>query len=430
MTTLIRNIRLLDEYGFGTRAACVIVENGKYSYIGEAEPRMAVDEIIDGKGNLLIPAFYNTHCHAAMTLFRGYGEDLPLDRWLNEKIFPAEDRLTPKAVNVATKLAIAEMIANGVASFSDMYMFMDEVAKAVLDTGIKANLSRSIVSFAESDNIAADSRFLESVQLVRDFDGAGNGRLKVDMSLHAEYTNTEQMTRFIAEYTGENNLGMQIHISETEKEHRECMERRGGRTPVEFFNDCGLFDSRTTAAHCVYLTENDMNIIKEKKVSVAHNSVSNLKLGSGVMPLRKMLDKGINVTLGTDGVASNNNLDVMKELQYAVLLGKGISRRPESITAKEMLPLATLNGAIAQGREDCGTLKVGNKADAVLINLDSVNNIPSYDYYTTIGYSAKSSDVLMTMVDGDVLYRNGEYKTIDIEKLKFEAKDVINHYFD
>ena len=430
MTTLIRNIRLLDEYGFGTRAACVIVENGKYSYIGEAEPRMAVDEIIDGKGNLLIPAFYNTHCHAAMTLFRGYGEDLPLDRWLNEKIFPAEDRLTPKAVNVATKLAIAEMIANGVASFSDMYMFMDEVAKAVLDTGIKANLSRSIVSFAESDNIAADSRFLESVQLVRDFDGAGNGRLKVDMSLHAEYTNTEQMTRFIAEYTRENNLGMQIHISETEKEHRECMERRGGRTPVEFFNDCGLFDSRTTAAHCVYLTENDMNIIKEKKVSVAHNSVSNLKLGSGVMPLRKMLDKGINVTLGTDGVASNNNLDVMKELQYAVLLGKGISRRPESITAKEMLPLATLNGAIAQGREDCGTLKVGNKADAVLINLDSVNNIPSYDYYTTIGYSAKSSDVLMTMVDGDVLYRNGEYKTIDIEKLKFEAKDVINHYFD
>lgn len=430
MTTLIRNIRLLDEYGFGTRAACVIVENGKYSYIGEAEPRMAVDEIIDGKGNLLIPAFYNTHCHAAMTLFRGYGEDLPLDRWLNEKIFPAEDRLTPKAVNVATKLAIAEMIANGVASFSDMYMFMDEVAKAVLDTGIKANLSRSIVSFAESDNIAADSRFLESVQLVRDFDGAGNGRLKVDMSLHAEYTNTEQMTRFIAAYTGENNLGMQIHISETEKEHRECMERRGGRTPVEFFNDCGLFDSRTTAAHCVYLTENDMNIIKEKKVSVAHNSVSNLKLGSGVMPLRKMLDKGINVTLGTDGVASNNNLDVMKELQYAVLLGKGISRRPESITAKEMLPLATLNGAIAQGREDCGTLKVGNKADAVLINLDSVNNIPSYDYYTTIGYSAKSSDVLMTMVDGDVLYRNGEYKTIDIEKLKFEAKDVINHYFD
>ena len=430
MTTLIRNVKLLDEYGFGTKSVAVIVENGKYSYIGEAEPRIKVDEVIDGKGNLLIPAFYNTHCHAAMTLFRGYGEDLPLDRWLNEKIFPAEDKLTPKSVNIATKLAIAEMLANGVASFSDMYMFMDEVANAVLETGIKANLSRSIVSFAESDNIQNDSRFLESVKLVKDFDGAANGKLKVDMSLHAEYTNTEQMARFIAEYTRENNLGMQVHISETEKEHHECIERRSGRTPIEFFNDCGLLDARTTAAHCVYVTENDMNIIKEKNVSVAHNSVSNLKLGSGVMQLRKMLDKGINVTLGTDGVASNNNLDVLKELQYAVLLGKGISRQPECVTAREMLPLATRNGAIAQGRADCGEIKIGYKADAVLVDLDSVNNIPSYDYYTTLAYSAKSSDVLMTMVDGEILYKNGEYKTIDIEKLKFEAKDVINHYFD
>ena len=430
MTTLIRNVKLLEEYGFGTKTVAVVVEDGKYTYVGEAEPRIRVDEIIDGKGNLFIPAFYNTHCHAAMTLFRGYGEDLPLDRWLNEKIFPAEDKLTPRSVNVATKLAIAEMLSNGVASFSDMYMFMDEVAEAVLETGIKANLSRSIVSFAESDNIANDSRFLESVKLVKDYNGAGSGRLKIDMSLHAEYTNTEQMSRFIAEYTRENGLGMQVHISETEKEHRECMARRGGRTPIEFFRDCGLLDSRTTAAHCVYLTDNDINIIKEKKVSVAHNPVSNLKLGSGVMGLRKMLDKGVNVTLGTDGVASNNNLDVLKELQYAVLLGKGISRQPESVTAAEMFPLATRNGAIAQGREDCGEIKIGYKADAVLVNLDSVNNIPSYGYYTTLAYSAKSSDVLMTMVDGEILYKNGEYKTIDIEKLKFEAKDVINHYFD
>lgn len=430
MTTLIRNVRLLDEYGFGTKRIAVVIENGRYSYVGEAEPRIMADEIIDGKGNLLIPAFYNTHCHAAMTLFRGYGEDLPLDRWLNEKIFPAEDKLTPKSVNIATKLAIAEMLANGIASFSDMYMFMDEVANAVLETGIKANISRSIVSFSESDNIASDSRFLESVMLVKHFDGAANGKLKVDMSLHAEYTNTEQMARFIAEYTRENDLGMQVHISETEKEHRECKERRGGRTPVEFFADCGLFDARTTAAHCVYLTDNDMDIIREKKVSVAHNPVSNLKLGSGVMPLRKMLDKGINVTFGTDGVASNNNLDVLKEMQYAALLGKGISRQPESVRARELFSLATRNGAIAQGRYDCGAIKIGYKADAALIDLDSVNNIPSYDYYTTLAYSAKSSDLLMTMVDGEILYKDGEYKTIDIEKLKFEAKDVINHYFD
>ena len=311
-----------------------------------------------------------------------------------------------------------------------MYMFMDEVAKAVLETGIKANLSRSIVSFGESQNIEKDSRFLESGELVKAFHGAGGGRLLIDMSLHAEYTNTEQMARFVAEYTKENNLGMQVHISETEKEHKEAMERRGGRTPVEFFDNCGLFDSRTTAAHCVYVSDNDIRIMRERGVSVAHNPVSNLKLGSGVMPLRKLLDCGVNVALGTDGVASNNNLDVLKELQYAVLLAKGTLRQPDSISAREIFPLATKNGALAQGRSDCGEIKVGYKADAVLLDLDSVNNIPSYGYYTTVAYSAKSSDVLMTMVDGKVLYENGEYKTIDIEKLKFEAKDVINHYFD
>ncbi len=430
MTTLIRNVKLLDEYGLGTKNASVIVEDGKYTYIGDKEPRIACDEVIDGKGNLLIPAFYNAHCHAAMTLFRGYGEDLPLDRWLNEKIFPAEDRLTPKSVNVATKLAIAEMLANGVASFSDMYMFMDEVANAVLETGIKANLSRSIVSFGEAEHIEKDNRFLESVQLVKDFDGAGDGRLKIDMSLHAEYTNTEQMARFIAEYIKENSLGMQVHISETEKEHRECMARRGGRTPIAFFNDCGLLDTRTTAAHCVYVSDEDIDIMREKGVFAAHNPVSNLKLGSGVMPLRKLLDRGVNVALGTDGVASNNNLDVLKEMQYAVLLGKGMSRQPDSIIAKECFALATRNGALSQGRDDCGEIKLGYKADAVLINLDAVHNIPSYGYYTTLAYSAKSSDVLMTMVDGKVLYKDGEYKTIDVEKLKFEAKEVINHYFD
>lgn len=430
MITLIRNVKLLSEYGFGEKNVFVEIRDGRYSYIGEKEPRIRYDEVIEGNGNLLIPAFYNTHCHAAMTLFRGYGEDLPLDKWLNDKIFPAEDRLTERSVYIATKLAIAEMLANGIASFSDMYMFVDRSAEAVLETGIKANLSRSIVSFADAENIEKDSRFLESVALVRDFNNAGDGRLKIDMSLHAEYTNTEQMVRFVAEYIKEENLGMQVHVSETEKEHAEAMARRGGKTPVEFFADCGLFDTRTTAAHCVYVTDNDLSIMKEKGVSVAHNPVSNLKLGSGVMPLSKILASGVNVTLGTDGVASNNNLDVLKELQYATLIAKGTSKKPDIITAREMLPIATKNGALAQGRTDSGEIKVGSKADATLIDLGSVNNIPSYDRYTTLAYSAKSSDVLMTMVDGRVLYHNGEYKTIDIEKLKYEAREVIDHYFD
>jgi len=431
MKKLIRNVKLPAEYGFGNEDVSVEVIDSLFGKIGTdiRADDAAYDEIVDGKGSLLLPGLYNTHCHAAMTIFRGYGEDLPLDRWLNEKIFPAEDRLTPVAVKTGTELAIAEMIANGITSFSDMYMFEDVVAEAVLETGIKANLSRSLVSFTDGDP-RVDYRFLEGAELVEKYHGTGEGRLRIDMSLHAEYTNTERMSRFVAEYAREKGVGVQIHISETEKEHREAMERRGGRTPTEFFYDCGLFEANVTAAHCVWLSDHDMDIFAEKGATVAHNPVSNLKLGSGVMPLRKMLDKGINVTLGTDGAASNNNLDILKEMQYAILLGKGISRRPESIRAEEMLPLVTVNGAKAQGRKNCGKICTGFQADAILVDLDSVNNIPSYGYETTLLYSTRASDVRMTMVDGRILYQDGEYKTIDIENLKYRAKDVIKHYFD
>lgn len=431
MKILIKNVKLPTEYGFGEENVFVEICDRVFGAIGTTAPaeESAYDRVIDGRENLLIPGLYNTHSHAAMTLFRGYGEDLPLDRWLNEKIFPAEDRLTARSVSVGTELAIAEMLAGGVVSFSDMYMFEDVVAEAVLKTGIKANVSRCIVSFDDGDP-AKDSRVIEAQELISRYHGADDGRLLVDMSLHAEYTNTERMTRFVAEYAAAEGLGVQIHVSETEKEHLEGMGRRGGKTPTQFLADCGLFRARTTAAHCVWLTEEDMEIFREYGVAAAHNPVSNLKLGSGVMPLRRMLDRGILVTLGTDGVASNNNLDVLKEMQYAALLGKGISRAPESVTAADMLPIATVNGARAQGREKCGRIETGYRADAALIDLHAAHNIPSYGYETTLLYSARSSDVRMTVVDGRILYRDGEYTTIDIEKLKFEAKDVIKHYFD
>ena len=429
MKIILKNATLLPEYGYGSRRVQVTVENKRITEISENMTDDRGDEQIDCQGNLLIPAFYNAHCHAAMTLFRGYGEDLPLQRWLEERIFPAEDRLTHRSVYVATKLAIAEMLKNGIASFSDMYMFEDAVADAVLETGIKASLSRSFVSFDPDADIRKDSRFEEFLQLARDYHHADDDRILVDMSLHAEYTNTPKTCKIVADYAKEHGFGMQIHLSETEKEHTECIARHGV-TPTQFFLTAGVLDVPTTAAHCVWVSDEDIATLAQKKVSVAHNPVSNLKLGSGVMPLRKMLDMGINVTLGTDGAASNNNLDILKEMQYAVLLAKGISRSPESVVAGEMLPLATANGARSQGREACGRIETGYRADAVLVALDTVNNIPSYGYETTLLYSARSSDVRMTMVDGRILYQNGQYKTIDIEKLKYKAKDVIKHYFD
>ncbi len=429
MKTIIKNVRLLAEYGYGTQPVCVTVENKKISAITKNVPDGPFDEVIDGQKNLLIPAFYNAHCHAAMTLFRGYGEDLPLQRWLEERIFPAEERLTYQSVYTATKWAIAEMLRGGVVSFSDMYMFEDAVAEAVLQTGIKANLSRSLVSFAPNIQLSDDHRFAEAVELVKRYQNADDGRLKIDLSLHAEYTNQSDYAKAVGDYAKENGLAIQIHLSETQKEHQECIARHG-KTPTEWLLELGVLDAPTTAAHCVWVSDGDIQILARKGVTVAHNPISNLKLGSGVMPLRKLLDAGVNVALGTDGVASNNRLDVLRELQTAAILHKGVTQNPEEIFAKELLPLATQNGALAQGRTDCGRIAVGNRADLVLINCQAIHNIPSYDDYATLCYSAERADVLFTMVDGRILYRNGEYTSIDEERLRYEAQEVFSHYFD
>ncbi len=430
MKTLIQNVKLSEEYGFGDKTVSVVITDDRISYVGEQPTSQTYDRIFDGKGNLLFPGFYNSHCHAAMSLFRGYGEDLPLDRWLNEKIFPAEDRLTEKSVYTGTMLSIAEMLAGGIVSFSDMYMFEDVVARAAIESGIKANLARSIVSFDPNEDPESSHRLQEAVALVRDYHLSENGRIRVDMSIHAEYTNTERMCRAVAAYAKEHGLAIQMHISETIKEHEECKARRGGKTPIAFALDTGMLDVPFCAAHCVHVSSEDMDVMRAKGVFVSHNPVSNLKLASGVMPLAEMLLRGVSVSLGTDGAASNNNLDVFKELKLAAILHKGVTQRAEATNAHTLCRMATLEGARAQGRSDCGRIEVGQKADLILIDLDSLHNIPSYGAETTVAYSADSSDVKMTMVDGKILYENGEYTTIDIEKLKYEAKDVIKHYFD
>ncbi len=425
MKTLFKDITLINNKD----KTNVLVNGKRIEKIGNDIRCDDADRIIDGRGKLLMPGLYNAHCHSAMTLFRGYGEDLPLDRWLNEKIFPAEDLLTSEAVYAGSKLAIAEMIKNGIVSFTDMYNFCDDTAKAVIETGIKANLGRAMLSFDPSENLAESDRFKEAASLADDFNGAADGKLKIDMAIHAEYTNNENSASFVAEYAAKNGLGIQIHLSETEKEHRECIERHG-KTPAQFFLDTHVFDVPVSAAHCVYVTDEDMDIMVSHKVTAVHNPTSNLKLGSGVMPLRKMLDKGVNVALGTDGVASNNTLDIFKELSLASILHKGISRKADITTASEMIKLATENGAISQQRYDCGKIEVGALADLVLIDLNAVNNIPMYDTASAVCYSVNSSNVLMTMADGKVLYENGEYKTLDIEKVKYDIIHVLEHYFD
>ncbi len=428
MKILFENVRIPEEYGFADEHIYVLTDGALIKYVGKDKP-LEYDEVVNGNGNLLIPGFYNSHCHAAMVMFRGYGEDLPLARWLNEKIYPAEERLNTQNVYIGAKYAIAEMLKNGIVSFSDMYMFVNSVAEAVVETGIKANLSRSLVSFGDNATIKGDWRFAESIEWINQYQNANGGRLKMDMSLHAEYTNQERYIREVAEYTKANGLRMQLHASESENEHLECIKRHG-MTPVEYFKNTGVLSSPTTLAHCVYVTDSDMDILIESGAFVSHNATSNLKLGSGVARLPKMLEKGVCVSLGTDGAASNNTLDIMREYQLASILHKGYNRDAEATLASQMLDLATYNGAKSQGRDDCGKIKVGNRADLVLIDLNALNNQPCFDTYCTLSYSANSSNVLLTMVDGEILYHNGEFKTLDIEKVKYEFADVCEHYFD
>ncbi len=430
MKLLLKNATLMEEAGFGTEPLYMVVTEDKITYIGAEMPIDEFDREIDCRENLIMPAFYNAHCHAAMTLFRGYGEDLPLQRWLDERILPAEEKLSFRSAYFGTKLAIAEMIKNGIVSFTDMYMFEDAIAEAVLETGVKANISRSIVSFEDNMRPQEDARFAEAVKLAEQYHGSGEGRLRVDMALHAEYTNKDATCRYVAEYAKAQGLRMQLHISETASEHEKCMARHGGMTPIQYFNSLGVLDVPTSAAHCVYVTDQDLAIMKEKGVFAIHNPTSNLKLGSGVMPLRRVMDAGVTVALGTDGAASNNSLDILKELQLAAVLHKGVNCDPTVTTASMLPPLATRNGALSQGREDCGVIAIGAKADLILLDMNALNNIPSFDAAATICYSANTSNVILTMCDGRILYENGAYTSIDIECLKFEARQVIRRYFD
>lgn len=431
MRILFSNITTMNEMGVTTPMQYVTVDGTTITYIGNEKPEGTFDRIIDGKDRLLMPALYNCHTHAAMTLFRGYGEDLPLQSWLFDRIFPAEDRLTAKSVYDASLLACAEMLRNGIVSFTDMYFFCDETAKAVIECGMKANLSRALQSFDMSVTKENDHRFHEAAALYRDWHNAADGRIKIDMAIHAEYTMMKpEVCIYATEFALANGLGMHLHLSETEKEHLECMERRGGKTPARFFYDLGVFDARTTAAHCVWVTDEDLEIMREKGVYVAHNPVSNLKLGSGILPLSNVKKHGVNVVLGTDGAASNNRLDVMREMNTAALLQKGRDRVCDTMRAADFIPMATKNGADAQGRSDCGRLQAGCRADLIILDLDAHNNIPMYDPCATVLYSATANDVCMTMVDGRILYENGAFTTLDMEKVKYNMKDTVAHYFD
>ena len=395
------------------------VDGERIDYISSEAPDRKYTRVIDGKNKVLCPAFVNLHTHQPMTLLRGYAENLALSDWLNTKVFPFEAKIGGDDVYYATLLAQAEMLRFGCVSSTEMYFNMPMLFKATEESGVKMNGSNAIICFGNTD-FKSFSEYREYMQMLTDTSVAASTRYKTDMAIHAEYTSNPTAVEKAAEMAKEYGLSMQLHLSETKSEHEECKARHG-MTPAAYFASHGAFDVPCTAAHCVYLEGDDFNILAEKGVTVANNPISNLKLASGFADIKSMLKAGINVGLGTDGVASNNNLNFFEELKLFAVMNKALTSDPTFITPAEALRVASRNGALAQGREDCGLIKEGFKADLFVLDVDKPYMYPRHDMLANIVYSACGSDVVMTLCDGKVLYENGEYKTIDIEKAIFET---------
>lgn len=420
MTMLFKNITILDENFDARQNMYVGIKGDSIDYIGTEEPKGDYGAAYDGIGKLLMSGFFNSHAHTPMTLMRGYGENMSLQDWLTKRIFPFEEKLRGEDVYAGMLLGIAESLRFGIVSTTDMYYFGDDMARAILESGVKNNLGRGVVNFSEEGEINDLQGFRETKQYFEAYHNEGNGRLKVDVSLHGEYTSNPKTALHLAEYMKSVGANMHVHVSETRFEHEEC-KKRHGLTPVQYLNKHGIFDTRATAAHCVWLEGEDFDIMAAKGVTAASCPISNLKLASGVCNVPLLLEKGVNVAIGTDSVASNNSLNMIEEMKVFAIANKGKQYDPTLITPVDTLRAATMAGAKAQGRDDCGKLAVGFKADLIVVDLSQPNMHPVHNLANNLVYSASGSDVLLTMVDGKVLYRNGEYLTIDIEKAIFDA---------
>jgi len=412
----------MDEAGSVLQNACVLVEGETISYVGQSRPEGEFAREIDCVGRVMMPGLINAHTHLPMTLMRGYGGGCALQSWLSDYIFPAEEKLDGRSVKAGTELALAELIAGGVTCVADMYYFCADIAQAVAQSGLSANISRSLAAFEPTDTPQALPSWREMRELLEEWHGFGKGQILVDASIHAEYTSfaAPRLWEKLAFYAADRKLGIQVHISETEREHQECVSRHG-KTPIALFDSYDLWRGRGVAAHCVYVTEEDMALMRERRITAVHNPISNLKLASGIAPVPKMLERGVNVALGTDGVASNNSHDMFEEIKAAALLHKGLGRDASAVTARQALAMATRNGAAALGR-NTGVIAPGKIADIILLDFTRPGLTPCHNVEENLVFSARGSDVVMNMARGQVIYEHGTFYTLDVERIRHEVE--------
>ena len=408
----------------------VLVESDRIKAMGSSlSPELTEGaQIIDAEGKLLMPGLINGHSHVPMTLLRNFADDMNLQTWLFDHIFPAEGKLTGEDVHWGTQLGIMEMLATGTTCFIDMYFFMDDIARAAELSGIRAQLSRGMTGQDKGPDFSENKSLNESIEFYKKWNGAAGGRITGAFAPHAIYTCSPEYIGAIRDAAEKYEAPIHVHLDETKVEHEDSL-KNFGKTPARHLYDLGVFDRKTVAAHCVWVTGEDLELLKEKGVSMVHNPTSNLKLASGVAPVPAAMADGVNVLLGTDGASSNNNLNMFEEINRAALIHKGTTLNPLLISAAESLKMATVNGAKALGREDLGIVKAGGKADLILLDLDKPHFMPLHNPISALAYSAEGSDVCLTMVDGRILYENGEFKTIDKEKVYYSIRKICERIF-
>jgi len=397
----------------------VAIKNGIIVGIGPAKKigaRFTAAQTIDADGKIIMPGLINTHTHLAMSILRGVADDVTLDEWLNRFIFPLEEKFMNKdSVYRGSLLSCAEMILSGTTTFCDMYFFEKETGRAAETIGMRGVIGEGIVAFGEKRGEAWERKKKLTTELMRLF--RDSKLISVGVKPHSPYTCDKEVLMQAKEFAREMGLPYVIHLAETKKEFLD-FARDKKMTPVEYLDSLGVLDENTLAAHAVWMGKKDFNILKKRGVKISHCPQSNMKLGSGIAPITDFLKNGITVSLGTDGSASNNALDMFRELKSAALLASVAKLDASAITARAALRMATIEGAIALGKgNEIGSLEIGKKADVITLDLNKPHLTPIYDYYSHLVYAADGSDVNDSVIDGNVVMRNRKLKKIEIEEV-------------
>ena len=413
-------ILTMDDKGTVIDNGAIAVVGNKIEALGSTDSilnEFDAEKIVDANGKVLMPGLINTHTHTAMTLFRGFADDLSLHSWLYDYIFPAERKfVNSETVEIGDKMAVAEMIKGGTTCFSNMYYYSSVTADVVEKAGIRAVLSEGIINPAVTNAKSVEEAFVYSKNVL---DNLKNRNLVSGFAaVHAIYTSTPEIIQRAKQLSQDFGVKLHMHLAETKTEFDYSIKEYG-KTPVQYLDSLGVLDDELVAAHCVWLTEEDIKLLAERQVGIAHNPECNMKISSGIAPVNELIEQGAKIGLGTDGVASNNNLNMIQEMHTMALLHKVKSMVPTVLPAEQVVRIATVGGAKVLGKEnEIGSLELGKKADFILLNLDNVYSTPFYNIYSTIVYSLLGNEVTDVVIDGNIVMENKKILTLDEEEIK------------